>query len=181
MLRRVFLQMATILLLLGGMAPGFAACPPNSEPYAETGQGNTTTVHCRCSPGFVRRGDACLSAKRLGVADPACMKRRGGELKIKLYGCMTDLSACMDDADIDAKLKQCAYGMFYNSAATAASIAIAPPTTPWVARISFANALTSCGFQFRAAEKAKAKCDRLLDACEGNLSYGRNLADECKK
>ena len=37
-----------------------AACPSNSEPFAETTQENVRTVKCRCVAGFVRRGGQCV-------------------------------------------------------------------------------------------------------------------------
>src|SRR5436309_3077768 len=49
-----------LCVLVANPNQAFAACPPNSEPYAETTQGNVRTVKCRCITGFVRRGDQCM-------------------------------------------------------------------------------------------------------------------------
>src|SRR5580704_11471944 len=109
----IFLPIVALTLLIGSTAAGFAGCPPNSEPYSETKQDNETTVHCRCSQDFVRRGDDCISARALGVPDPVCMKESGLALDLRLKSCGTKMSSCLDDADINSKMEQCATDMFF--------------------------------------------------------------------
>ncbi len=37
------------------------ACPPNAATYATTTDGDTTTVHCQCDPGYIIGGDGCIA------------------------------------------------------------------------------------------------------------------------
>jgi len=37
------------------------ACPPNAQAYATTDDGDTTTVHCQCDPGYEIGGDGCVA------------------------------------------------------------------------------------------------------------------------
>lgn len=49
-------------LVLMSAATASAACPSNSEPYAETTQGHVRTIHCRCKTGYQQQGEMCVPA-----------------------------------------------------------------------------------------------------------------------
>jgi len=38
------------------------SCPPHAMAYATTSDGDTTTVHCQCDPGYIIGGDGCIAA-----------------------------------------------------------------------------------------------------------------------
>jgi hypothetical protein len=55
--------LAAILLLAAvRLAHAQDACPPHASAYATTTDGDTTTVHCQCDPGYFIGGDGCIAA-----------------------------------------------------------------------------------------------------------------------
>ena len=53
---------AAMLMAAVRLAHAQDACPPNAAPYATTTDGDTTTVHCQCDPGYIISGDGCIAA-----------------------------------------------------------------------------------------------------------------------
>jgi len=51
-----------VLMATMHLAHAQESCPPNAEPYATTNDGDTTTVHCQCDPGYIIGGDGCIAA-----------------------------------------------------------------------------------------------------------------------
>lgn len=57
-------RLLVVLLFAAGasMAQAQDACPPNAAPYDTTTDGDTTTVHCQCDPGYIIGDDGCILA-----------------------------------------------------------------------------------------------------------------------
>lgn len=116
------------------------------------------------------------------VQHASCVGAAGKQLRSGMGTCQGPALQCLYDADIESNVATCAAGLFFNSAITAATAVTSPPAAPVVTYLTFGAAMTSCGIEIRAAEKAMIRCTRPLDDCRAaKLNEHKTKLDDCKK